>query len=383
VLKMADSPVSGPPEEPPAPDQEGEIIPPAPKGGASAQGMTPKAVAVIARLARIDPGSETLRRLTDGLMAAAVEAAAGYARDAISPATQAAYQRDWISFASWCEERDVNPGDLPIDPVVVAAYLASLAKTHGTSALRGRVAAIGYHHRRRGVAFLSTHPVIRETLSGIGRAHGKPVRPAAALTSVEVKRLIATCAEDLRGTRDRALLLVGFAGAFRRSELVGIDFHHLRFEQGGVVIHLPRSKADQEAKGVDVTLPRMRDAVTGAPSETCPVRALETWLRKAKIRRGAVFRAISVHGHLESSLTPRGVHTILRHRASLAKLTVHASERLSPHGLRAGLITEAYLAGAPDEQVAAHTRHGDLSTMRGYRRRARITTDNPARLVDL
>jgi site-specific recombinase XerD len=343
----------------------------------------PKAVAVIARLARIDPRSETLRHLSQGLLGVAVEAAAGYARDAISPATQAAYHRDWIAFAGWCEEREVDAGDLPVDPVVVAAYLASLAETHGTSALRGRVAAIGYHHRRRGFAFLTTHPVIRETLSGIGRTHGKPVRPAAALTSVEVKQLIGTCAEDLRGLRDRALLLVGFAGAFRRSELVGIGYHHLRFEADAVVIHLPRSKADQEGKGVDVALPRMRHATSGAASETCPVRALETWLRKAKIRRGPVFRAISVHGHLEAGLTPRSVHTILRHRATLAKLTVHASERLSPHGLRAGLITEAYLAGAPDEQVAAHTRHGDLSTMRSYRRRARITTDNPARLVDL
>ena len=155
---------------------------------------TSKAVAVIARLARIDPSSDTLRHLSEGLLGVAVEAAAGYARDAISPATQTNYQRDWIAFAAWCEERQVDAGHLPVDPVVVAGYLASLAKTHGTSALRGRVAAIGYHYRRRGFAFATTHPVIRETLSGIGRAHGKPVRPAAALTSVEVKRLIETCA---------------------------------------------------------------------------------------------------------------------------------------------------------------------------------------------
>jgi integrase len=368
--------------DPPTPAHEGEVVAHAATESRTRVPASPaKAVAVIARLARIDP--ETLRHLSEGLLGVAVEAAAAYARDAISPATQAAYQRDWSEFAAWCEDRKVDARDLPVDPVVVAAYLASLAKTHGSSALRGRVAAIGYHHRRRGFAFLTSHPVIRETLSGIGRAHGKPVRPAAALTSVEVKRLIETCAEDLRGARDRALLLVGFAGAFRRSELAGIDFRDLRFETDSVVIHLPRSKADQEGKGVDVVLPRMRNATTGSASVTCPVRALEAWLRKAKIRRGRVFRAITVHGHLEAGLTPRGVHTILRYRATLAKLTVHESERLSPHGLRAGLITEAYLAGAPDEQVAAHTRHGDLSTMRGYRRRARITTDNPARLVDL
>jgi integrase len=110
---------------------------------------------------------------------------------------------------------------------------------------------------------------------------------------------------------------------------------------------------------------------------------LERWLKKARISRGPVFRSITQHGKLEGRLSPGGVRKILLHRAALAKLTVHPSERLSPHGLRAGLITEAYLAGAPDEQVMAHTRHADLSTMRGYRRRARITADNPARLLDL
>ena len=96
-----------------------------------------------------------------------------------------------------------------------------------------------------------------------------------------------------------------------------------------------------------------------------------------------MFRAITRHGTMEERLSPAGVRDILLRRAALAKLTVHPTERLSPHGLRAGFITEAYLAGAPDEQVAKHSRHADLSSMRGYRRRARITADNPARLLDL
>ena len=116
---------------------------------------------------------------------------------------------------------------------------------------------------------------------------------------------------------------------------------------------------------------------------TCPVRALERWLRCARITRGPVFRGITAHGTIEGRLSADGVRKILLRRAALAKSTVHPSERLSPHGLRAGLITEAYLAGAPDEQVMQHTRHADLSTMRGYRRRARVTADNPARLLDL
>ena len=375
---MDDAPLSGeilPPDAPaadtPATDTSAAAGPPA-----------GSALALARRLSRGRP-SDALQALIDGPIGDAVAVAAGYADDAITAATRAAYQTAWAHFSTWCRANGTDPDALPLDPVLVAAYLAALAATHGASALRSRVAAIAYHHRRRGFLFVTTHPVIRETLGGIRRRHPRPVRPAAALTSPEIKQLLATCPGDLAGIRDRALLLVGFAGAFRRSELVGIDHHHLRFEATGVVIHIPRSKADQEGKGAEVSLPRMRDPDTGGPSATCPVAALETWLRRAKIRRGAVFRAITVHGTVEARLTGAGVRHILLRRAALAKLTVHPSERLSPHGLRAGLITEAYLAGAPDEQVAQHSRHGDLASMRGYRRRARITADNPARLLDL
>ena len=96
-----------------------------------------------------------------------------------------------------------------------------------------------------------------------------------------------------------------------------------------------------------------------------------------------MFRAVIRHGTLENRLSPAGVRDVLLRRAALANLTVHPTEHLSSHGLRAGFITEAYLAGAPDEQVAKHSRHPDLSSMRGYRRRARVTADNPARLLDL
>jgi integrase len=353
------------------------------------------ATALVRRVTRTHPPSAALQALIEGPLRAAVAAAAEYATDAIAEPTRKAYLRDWAEFFEWCRENGADPADLPINPVLVAAWLATLAASHGGSALGRRVAAIAYHHRRRGFLFLATHPAIRDTLSGIRRAHPRPVRPAAALTSAEVKQLLATCPDDLAGPgglaglRDRALFLVGFAGAFRRSELVAIDHHHLRFDAAGVTIRIPRSKADQEGKGADVTLPRMRGKETGAvcesdaPRDTCPVGALERWLTRSKIRRGPVFRAITRHGTMEERLSPAGVRDILLRRAALAKLTVHPTERLSPHGLRAGFITEAYLAGAPDEQVAQHSRHADLSSMRGYRRRARITADNPARLLDL
>ena len=358
------------------------------------------AAGVVRRLARTQALPDSVLAALQGPLGEAIASAGDYATGSLSDATRRAYTRDWWHFADWCRAQGVEPA-LPVHPVLVAAYLASLADTLGRSALNGRLAAIAHAHRQQGHPWTPGHNAIRETLRGVGRKHGKPVRPAAALTSVEIKQLLATCADGapgavgasgaagLAGARDRALLLVGFAGAFRRSELVAIDFVHLRFDAAGVTIHVPRSKRDQEGKGADVTLPRMHGSETSEVHGTsgvrctCPVRALERWLSRGKIRRGAVFRSITAHGKLGDRLSPDGVRHILLHRAAQAKLTVHPSERLSPHGLRAGFITEAYLAAAPDEQVMAHTRHTDLSTMRGYRRRARITADNPARLLDL
>ncbi len=356
----------------------GDILPPdAPLAVPSA-----RSAALVRRISR-GASSTDLQGLLHGPIGEAVAEAAGYADDAIAESTRAAYGQAWHHFADWCRGKEVDPDALPLNPVLVAAYLSTLAKTHGASALRSRVAAIAYHHRRRGFVFLPTHPVLRETLSGIRRRHPRKIRPAAALCAPEIKQLLGVCPTDLAGLRDRALFLVGFAGAFRRSELVAINREDLRFEASVAIIHVPRSKRDQEGKGADVTLPRMRDPDTGVVSETCPVRALETWLARGKIRRGAVFRGITRHGTIEERLTPRALRLILLKRAASAKLTVHESERLSPHGLRAGFITEAYLAGALDEQVGAHVRHDDLRSTRGYRRRARITEDNPARLLDL
>jgi integrase len=357
----------------PADPVHGEVLPPParPWPGASA------ARALVGRLVRGGDISPALLTLVDGPLADAVSKAADYAGKSIAPGTVATYKGDWADFCQWARQNGVDPTALPVHPVVVAAWLATLAPAIGRSALRRRVAAIAWHHRRTGHSWQAGHAAIRQTLTGIGREHHRPVRPAAALISTDVKQLIAVCPRDLAGMRDRALFLIGLAGAFRRSELVGIDVAHLRFETESVTVRIPRSKTDQAGDGADVALPRMRG------EETCPVGALEAWLRRAKIRRGPVFRRITAAGTIEGRLTGDGVYKILKARAAAAKLTVPDTERLSPHGLRAGMITEATLNGALDEQIMPHSRHKDSSTMRGYRRRARIVVDNPARLLDL
>lgn len=151
----------------------------------------------------------------------------------------------------------------------------------------------------------------------------------------------------------------------------------LRFARGGLVLRVRHSKTDQEGQGAEVGI------TPGRQEDTCPVRALQTWLRRADLAQGAVFRGLSAQGTLRGRLTGNGVWKILRRRAELAGLAMPEGERLSPHGLRAGFITEAYLNGALDEQVMAHVRQRDINVTRGYRKRAKVVAASPARLLDL
>ena len=324
---------------------------------------------------------DAVLRLMSGPVGEAIAGAVSYSDAALAPATRHAYRQDWAAFSTWCASHGAPP--LPAAPALVAGYLATRATTLGRSGLRRALAAIAHQHRRQGHAWSSGHPVIASVMRGILRQQARPVRPAAALTSDEIRKLLATCSDSepgsagLAGARDRALLLVGFAGGLRRSELVALEVADLRFTKDGLVLRIRQSKRDQEGQGADVGISR------GTHPDTCPVRAAEAWLRRSGIAYGAVFRRLTAAGTIERGLTDNGVWKILRRRAELAGLTVHESERLSPHGLRAGFITEAYLNGALDEQVAHHARQKDLNTTRGYRRRAKTVSASPTKLLNL
>jgi integrase len=151
----------------------------------------------------------------------------------------------------------------------------------------------------------------------------------------------ATCDGGLTGTRDRALLLLGFAGALRRAELVGIDREHLAFVPAGIRLWIPHSKTDAAAEGAEIGIPR------GKRADTCPVKALGAWLARSACAFGPVFRNVDRWGTVEHArLGPDAVRRILRKRAALAGIDAGDAERLSPHGLRAGFATEAYAKGA-------------------------------------
>lgn len=299
-----------------------------------------------------------------------------YAKQALSPATLRAYATDWEDFTGWCRSRSIDA--LPAAPTSVAAYLASMAVSHSRATLRRRLAAIGRAHRMKGIAWMPSHPAIRDTLAGIFRKHGMPQRRAAAIGTAELRKLVATCGSDLTGQRDRALLLLGFAAALRRSELVAVHREHLTFTAEGMKLLIPRAKTDQEGQGAEIGIPR------GMKPETCPIRAMEFWLRASDCQYGPVFRKVDRWGTVEQTcLHPDALPKILKRRIAMAGLTSSGLERLSAHGLRAGFITEAYKAGANDEAIMEHSRHKDVRTMRGYVRRAKLVSDSPAKLVGL
>ena len=193
-----------------------------------------------------------------------------------------------------------------------------------------------------------------------------------------LRQLVGTCDASARGRRDRLLLLFGFAGALRRSELVALQVEDVAPVAGGLRLRIIRGKTDQAGQGAEIGLPR------GKFAETCPVLAFEAWQAVAKRQAGPLFRRISVADHIgEAALHPDAVRRILAHRARMAGLTVDGFDRLSAHALRVGFITEAYGKGARDEDIMRHTRHRDLRTMRGYVQRAGLVSESPAGVLDL
>ncbi|HUZ65831.1 MAG TPA: site-specific integrase [Acetobacteraceae bacterium] len=328
----------------------------------------------------VPAGSESLARAIAATPTeegkAALAHAQTLARQAAAPATLRAYKADWQHFAQWCAAKGFVP--VPAAPATVGAYLASLADTHAPTTIRRRLAALAKMHRFNDLPWNSAHRDIQGPLQGLFRAHGRPVQKAAALTLPMLRQLVATCDASARGRRDRALLLFGFAGALRRSELVSLRVEDVAHVAGGLRLRIARGKTDPAGQGAEIGLPR------GKQAETCPVRAFDAWQAVARRQAGPLFRRISTAGGIgDTALHPDAVRRILAHRIRLAGIAVDGVDRLSPHALRVGFITEAYGRGIRDEDIMRHTRHRDLRTMRGYVQRAGLLSESPAGMLDL
>ncbi len=204
---------------------------------------------------------------------ASVEAAQELAREYIaaakSEATLKAYAADWADFMAWAEA--VGFSFLPATPGTVAVYASTVAESLKTSTITRRLASISQAHQAAGHESPTSHPAVREVMKGIRRVKGAAQDAKAALVTEDIREMVETLPDNLKGARDRALLLLGFAGAFRRSELVGLDVADMEFVKEGVRVTIRRSKTDQEGEGRVVGIP------FGSRIETCPVRSLEAW----------------------------------------------------------------------------------------------------------
>ncbi|HEY2133834.1 MAG TPA: integrase [Acetobacteraceae bacterium] len=215
-----------------------------------------------------------------------------------------AYQADWRHFSQWCAARGFVP--VPSAPAIVSAYLASLVESHAPSTIRRRLSALGKMHRFNDLPWNPAHRDIQGPLQGLLRTHGRPPQRAAALTLAMLRRLLATCDAGASGRRDRALLLFGFAGALRRSELVALQVEDVAVVAGGLRLRISRAKTDQAGQGAEIGLPRGRHA------ETCPVRAFDAWQAVAKRKAGPLFRKVSTAGRIgDAALHPDAVRRIL------------------------------------------------------------------------
>ena len=228
------------------------------------------------QLARLDGAKPPTARA-----AMALAKSQAYQDAADAPATLRAYAADLANYKAWCEKHGLEP--MPATPEVVGAYLAAAGEGYAAPTLRRRVAAIARACGVAGHPLDTKHPAIRETLRGIARKHLAPARRSAALTTAEVKRLSRARGTGLAGLRDRAVFLVGFAGALRRSELVALNVEHVTWTRGGMRLLIARSKTDAEGEGAEIAIPR------GSSPETCPVTALQEWLTAAEITVGRCF----------------------------------------------------------------------------------------------
>jgi site-specific recombinase XerD len=245
---------------------------------------------------------------------------------------------------------------------VVAAFLADQAEAGvRPSTLSRRVAAIAYAHDLAGLPSPASAKAVRVVLGGIRRTKGtRPVRKAP-ITAERTATMLESMPTTLRGKRDRALLTLGFAGAFRRSELVALEIADLAFEPEGLRVQIQHSKTDQEGQGQEIAIPR---------GETLrPVGAVQAWIKAAKITDGKLFRGIDRHGRIGGALTAQSVALIVKHYAEAAGLD---AREFAGHSLRAGFLTSAADAGADVLRMMEVSRHKRVETVQGYVRRANL-----------
>jgi site-specific recombinase XerD len=303
-----------------------------------------------------------------------VDRARTYSQARRAPATTAAYARDWSTFSAWCDTRGVPP--LPAASSTVALYATDLAdQGFHPSTINRRLAAIAAAHHEAGLESPTAQPQVKELLKGIRRQLGiAPRRQVTPAVTAQLRLMVNALPASLIGTRDRALLLIGFASALRRSELVALDVEDVTDTDDGLVVNVRRSKTDQESKGRQIGVPY------GSHPDTCPVRALRAWKDASGISSGPLWLSIDRHSRLAGRMRPAAVALVVKRSVSRVGLD---AERYAAHSLRSGLATSAAAAGVSERSIMNQTGHATVPMVRRYIRGGSLFLDNAAAQVGL
>ena len=284
--------------------------------------------------------------------------------------TLRAYKSDFRDFGAFCVKHGFN--SMPTEPKVVSLYLTHLSAKTKISTLRRRLVSIAVVHRIKGHYLDTKHPVIVENLMGIKRKKGSIQKGKKPILINHLKQIINVIDEQkiekIKKLRNKTLILIGFAGGFRRKELISIDHEDIDFVQEGVKITVRRSKTDQFGEGMIKGLPYFSN------EKYCPVTNLKNWLILSKIKTGPIFRRFAKGSILTSHrLTDQSVVLIIKECLKLAGIE---NQNFSGHSLRSGFATVAAESGADERSIMAMTGHKTTQMVRRYIREANIFNNN-------
>ena len=278
--------------------------------------------------------------------------------------TREAYRADLECFERWLGR------PIPASSGEVAEYLAAMAETLKPATLARRLASISKAHSAAGRATPVSAEIVRAAFRGIKREMGTAQRQAKPLLKEDLCDALEELPATTKGIRDRALLLIGFAGGLRRSELVAIDVAHIEHVRQGILLTVPRSKTDQEGRGRKIGIPFGR-------GRHCPVKALEAWLHISAITAGPIFRPINRHGQVDGDTRLSGEAVSIIVKEAVERVGLDAT-LYSGHSLRAGLATSAAMAGVPTYKIRQTTGHASDAMLSRYVRDGDLFTDNAA-----
>ena len=291
--------------------------------------------------------------------------------------TLRAYKSDFRDFGAFCAKHGFN--SMPTEPKIVSLYLTHLSTNTKISTLRRRLVSIGVVHKLKGHYLDTKHPVIIENLMGIKRKKGSIQIGKKPILINHLKEIINVIdnqkIEKIKKLRNRTLILIGFGGGFRRTELISIDYEDLDFVEEGLKITLRRSKTDQFGKGMVKGIPYFTN------EKYCPVISLKNWINLSKIKTGPIFRRFAKGSILTSNrLTDQSVVLIIKDCLNIAGIE---NKNFSGHSLRSGFATVAAESGADERSIMAMTGHKTTQMVRRYIKEANIFKNNALNKVKL